>query len=144
MLADTPLAFLERIDEAAERSHAHFQARIAQTAVDPDSAQFIAEADGQVVGHAGGWAPPQARHLTMVFAVYVTPRWRGTGLLARLVDAVAEWSRAGGRPQLELEVVLGNERAIRAYRRLGFVDTGRRPVHPTIPVLREMAMSRTA
>jgi len=144
MLADAPLAFLERIDDAAARPHADYQARIAQVATDPETAQFIAEADERVIGNAGGWAPPGSAGVTMIFAVYVTPKWRGTGVLRQLVDAVAQWSRDSGRPRLELEVVIGNDRAIRAYRRLGFVDTLRRAPHPTIPGLIEMLMSRPA
>jgi GNAT superfamily N-acetyltransferase len=144
MLVDSPLAFLERVDEAAERPYAEFQARIADRASNPDAAQFIADVDGRVVAHAGGWAPPESSGVTMIFAVYVTPAHRGTGLLDRLVDAVAEWSRTMGRPRLELEVIVGNDRAMRAYRRLGFVDTGLRAPHPTIPVLTEMIMSRPA
>ncbi|GAB3968144.1 hypothetical protein GCM10027615_19320 [Plantactinospora veratri] len=80
----------------------------------------------------------------MVFAVYLSPAWRGSGLLASLVEAVADWSRAAGRPELLLEVVVGNDRAVRAYQRLGFVDTGVRVAHPTIPTLRELQMRRTA
>src|SRR5947209_946632 len=115
MLVDSPLAFLERIDEAAARPHADHRARIAQVATGPDAAQFIAEVAGRVVGHAGGWAPPGTAGITMIYAVYVTPAWRGTGLLGRLVDAIAEWSRSTHRARLELEVVVGNDRAVRAY-----------------------------
>jgi len=57
---------------------------------------------------------------------------------------VAAWSRAVGRPELMLEVVTGNDRAVRAYERLGFVDTGERVPHPTIPVLTEQRMRRPA
>jgi GNAT superfamily N-acetyltransferase len=144
MLADTPLAFLERIDEAAARPHRDYAARIASNATGSDSAQFIAESGGRVVGHAGGWAPPDEAGLTIVFAVYVTPRMRGTGVVGRLVDAVADWSRAQGRPLLGLQVIAGNDRAVRAYQRLGFVDTGRRVPHPTLPVLTEQLMVRPA
>ena len=41
-------------------------------------------------------------------------------------------------------MVTGNRRAITAYQRLGFVDTGRRAPHPTIPVLTELVMTRPA
>ncbi|OLB67410.1 MAG: GNAT family N-acetyltransferase [Actinobacteria bacterium 13_2_20CM_2_72_6] len=142
MLVDSPLAFLERIDEAAAKPHAQYQARIALVATDPDSAQFIAEEDGRIIGHAGGWAPSGTGGITLIFAVYVTPARRGTGVLKQLVDVVAEWSRAMGRPRLELEVIVGNDRAVRAYQRIGFSDTGKRAPHPTIPVLTEMVMTR--
>jgi ribosomal protein S18 acetylase RimI-like enzyme len=145
MLADTPLAFLERLDHAAARSHDEFAARIANNASAPDSAQFIAESGGRVVGHAGGWAAPGgAPGMTTVFAVYVTPGLRGTGVVDQLVEAVADWSRTEGRPLLGLEVLVGNERAIRAYQRLGFLDTGTRIRHPTLPFLTEQLMVRPA
>jgi predicted GNAT family acetyltransferase len=80
----------------------------------------------------------------VIFAVYVTPAWRGTGLLGRLVDGVAAWSLECGRPELMLEVVVGNDRAYRAYRKLGFTETGVRVPHPTIPGLTELQMRRKA
>ncbi|GAA4726601.1 hypothetical protein GCM10023263_81040 [Phytohabitans rumicis] len=144
MLADTPLAFLETLAEAAAFPHAEFADRVARNSVGGFCAQFVAEADGRLVGHAGGIASPEEAKLTVIFAVYVTPTRRGTGVLAELVEGVAAWSRDVGRPELLLEVVVGNDRAVRAYERLGFVDTGMRVVHPTIPVLTELQMRRRA
>lgn len=144
MLADAPLAFLETIADAAARPHAEYAARIAYTAVGTDTAQFVADPGGRLVGHAGGTVAPEEPRLTVVYAVYVTPTWRGTGLLGDLIDSVAGWSRACGRPELMLEVVVGNDRAYRAYQRLGFVDTGVRVPHPTIPTLTELQMRRPA
>ena len=43
-----------------------------------------------------------------------------------------------------MEVVVGNDRAYRAYQRLGFTDTGVRVPHPRIPALRELQMRRPA
>jgi ribosomal protein S18 acetylase RimI-like enzyme len=144
MLADAPLAFLETIDEAAARPHVQFRNRLAERVTGPVQALFVAEADGRLVGQAGGYAPPGTVGVTLIYAVYVTPAWRGTGLVGRLVDAVADWSREAHRDILELEVVVGNDRAVRAYQRLGFTDTGLRAPHPTIPVLRELKMTRPA
>ncbi|MDQ7906642.1 GNAT family N-acetyltransferase [Phytohabitans sp. ZYX-F-186] len=144
MLADTPLAFLETLAEAAEIPHAEFAERIAGSAFGHFRAQFVAEVDGRFVGHAGGIMSPDEPKLTIIFAVYITPARRGTGMLEQLVDEVAAWSRSVGRPELMLEVVVGNERARRAYERLGFVDTGIRVPHPVVPVLRELQMRRLA
>ncbi len=144
MLADAPLAFLETIADAAARPHGEFAARVAGTSSGSRMAQFVADPGGRLVGHAGGTVTPEEPGLTVVYAVYVTPSWRGSGLLADLVDAVAAWSRACGRPELMLEVVVGNDRAYRAYQRLGFVDTGVRVRHPTIPALTELQMRRPA
>src|SRR5438552_450888 len=94
MLADAPLAYLERIDEAAQRPHADYRARIAQVSGDPDVAQFIAESDGRIVGHAGGWAPPGSTGVTVLYAVYVSPTWRGGGVVGGLVDRCTPTSSA--------------------------------------------------
>jgi RimJ/RimL family protein N-acetyltransferase len=144
MLADAPLAFLETVAEAAARPHADYAARIAAVSRGAATAQFVADPGGRFVGHAGGTVVPEEPGLTVIYAVYLTPAWRGTGLLGELVDAVAAWSRACGRPELMLEVVVGNDRAYRAYQRLGFVDTGVRVPHPKIPTLRELQMRRPA
>lgn len=145
MLADAPLAFLETIADAAARPHSQYAQRIAATSVGDRAAQFIADpANGPFVGHAGGTVAPDDPGLTVIFAVYVTPAWRGRGVVADLIAAVADWSRAAGRPELLLEVVVGNDGAIRAYERLGFVDTGVRVPHPTVPVLTELQMRRAA
>ncbi|GAA5197917.1 hypothetical protein GCM10023322_70170 [Rugosimonospora acidiphila] len=144
MLADAPLAFLETIDEAAARPHAEFAAKLRERVAGNAQALFVAAADGRLVGQAGGFTPPGTRGVTLVFAVYLAPTWRGRGLLGRLVDAVAQWSLAAGRPELELEVMTGNQRAIRAYQGLGFVDTGLRSRHPVIPVFTELKMRRPA
>ncbi|MET8120232.1 GNAT family N-acetyltransferase [Micromonospora sp. NPDC005291] len=142
MLADAPLAFLETLADAAARPHTEFAARVAYTSAGSSNAQFIADPGGRLVGHAGGTVAPNEPGLTVIYAVYVTPTWRGSGLLGELIDEVAAWSRACGRPELLLEVVVGNDRAYRAYQRLGFIDTGVRVPHPTIPALNELQMRR--
>lgn len=144
MLADSPLAFLETLAEAAERPHAEVTSRVAAVSRGDHTAQFVADPGGRLVGHAGGTVPAGEPGLTVVYAVYVTPAWRGRGLLPALMDEVAAWSRACGRPELMLEVVVGNDRAYRAYQKLGFVDTGVRVPHPRIPALTELQMRRPA
>jgi GNAT superfamily N-acetyltransferase len=120
MLADSPLAFLETLAQAAARPHEDYRRRIAQASTGRGLAQFVADPGGRLVGHAGGTVMPEDRSTTIVFAVYVTPSRRGTGVLDDLVRAVADWSVQVGRPRLMLEVVVGNDRAVRAYERLGF------------------------
>jgi len=144
MLADSPLAFLETLAQAAARPHADYRRRIVQASTGGQLAQFVADPGGRLIGHAGGTVLPEERAATVVFAVYITPAHRGSGVLRELVEAVAEWSVAMGRGELMLEVVVGNDRAVRAYERLGFEDTGVRVPHPVIPGLRELQMRRRA
>ena len=144
MLADSPLAFLETVAQAAARPHEDYRRRIVQASAGRALAQFVADPGGRLIGHAGGTVMPEEPGVTIVFAVYVTPAHRGTGVLADLVEAVAAWSREVGRPELMLEVVVGNDRAVRAYERLGFTDTGVRVPHPVVPALTELQMRRAA
>src|SRR4051812_26488767 len=144
MLADHPLAFLETLAQAAARSHEGYRRRLAQAAHGGELAQFVADPGGRgrLIGHAGGTILPDSPDETVIFAVYVTPAFRGGKVLAELVEAVAAWSRAAGRDRLMLEVVSGNARAVRAYEKLGFEDTGERVPHPVLPVLTELRMRR--
>lgn len=144
MLADSPLAFLETLADAAALPHAEYAARVAQHTAGPTAARFVADAGDRLIGHVGGHAAREEPTLTLLFAVYLTPAHRGTGLLATLIEQAAAWSRSAGRPELMLEVVVGNDRAISAYRRLGFVDTGIRVPHPVLPFLTELQMRRPA
>ncbi|MEV0896768.1 GNAT family N-acetyltransferase [Actinoplanes sp. NPDC049802] len=142
MLADSPLAFLETVAQAAARSHEAYRQRIRKSSFGPETAQFIADPGGPLIGHAGGTVAPGEPACTVIFAVYLTPAYRGGKVLGQLVEAVADWSVAAGRDQLMLEVVCGNGRAVRAYEKLGFADTGVRLRHPTIPALTELQMRR--
>lgn len=146
MLADSPLAFLETLEQAASRPHEDYRRRIAQASSGDLLAQFVAgpPEGGRLIGHAGGVVLTDEPGATVVFAVYLTPAWRGRGMLGVLVDTVAEWSLSLGRRELMLEVVVGNDRAVRAYERLGFTDTGVRVPHPVIPGLQELQMRRAA
>ncbi|GID31567.1 GNAT family N-acetyltransferase [Paractinoplanes brasiliensis] len=145
MLADSPLAFLETLAQAAERSHASYRQRVVQASRGDSLAQFVADpGEGErLIGHAGGTISPDFPGETVIFAVYVTPAHRGGKVVADLIEAVAAWSTSAGRLKTLLEVVVGNNRALRAYEKLGFTDTGERVPHPVIPALTELRMRRS-
>jgi RimJ/RimL family protein N-acetyltransferase len=128
--------------QAAARPHETYRARVAQASRGGQVAQFIADPGGRLIGHAGGTVMPDDPATTVIFAVYLTPAYRGGGVLPDLIDAVAEWSRACGRDELMLEVVTGNDRAVRAYEKLGFKEAGDPVPHPVIPIMSELRMRR--
>lgn len=145
MLADTPLAYLDTVAEHVARPASVWRDRIAGAAQGPERAQFLAIGEkGHLLGQAIGITYDQFPGSTVVVGVYVRPAARGGEVLAGLIGAVAEWSRAHERETLVLEVVEGNGRAERAYQKLGFVRTGRRVPHPVLPGLYEFAMARPA
>ena len=59
----------------------------------------------------------------------VAADWRGRGVGTALVVAAIEWARERGLHKLSLGVFPHNEAAIALYRKLGFVEEGRRVKH---------------
>jgi predicted GNAT family acetyltransferase len=142
MLADTPLAFITTLSEAAATPHSESIGRTARGASGRQVGHFVAEDGKLLVGQIIAVESATDPDVTMLFAIYVSPAYRGTGVLTGLIDATAAWSHECGRKFLELEVVTTNERAARAYRKLGFQSIGRPVAHPTISTLTEQIMSR--
>jgi predicted GNAT family acetyltransferase len=88
---------------------------------------FFGVDDGVPVAMASGifddedCAPDQR----LLVGMWVSPGYRGRGLAAALIGAVADWARADGAGALLLDVALANPAAVRIYARAGFVPTGR-------------------
>jgi GNAT superfamily N-acetyltransferase len=137
-LADTPLAFCERLDDARALADGAWQDRAARGAVGGDSLQLLALDGGGAVGTAKVFVDDGGAWLA---AVYVAPAARGAGLLARLVEPCAAWAREQGQDRLLLEVHEDNPRARAAYARLGFAETGRSRPYPLDPSGRELEMA---
>lgn len=87
---------------------------------------FVGEHDGHAVGLAIGIDFGEGAELV---SMWVAPEFRGTGLTARLIDAVVDWAASAGYSEIRLWVVEGNAAAERAYAKSGFVATGRRQPH---------------
>src|SRR4051812_12012057 len=72
MLADSPLAFLETLAQAAARSHDDYRQRIIRSSAGGSVAQFVADPGPRerLIGHAGGTVLPEEPQVTVVFAVF--------------------------------------------------------------------------
>ncbi len=123
-LEDTPIGFVETFEDAADKTEDDWRARMSNV---PFS--VLAELDGVPVGMASAFLYDERVFLG---AVYVTPDWRGRGVLALLAGQVATWAQAR-TDRLILEVHEANERARTAYARLGFVETGATTDYPLEP-----------
>lgn len=132
------IAFLSTREDELARDDAFWRGRAAAAALSDEAAQFIAEAadDGSLtwVGTATVLirAVGSRNHLGLevtdpradVVGVYLAPEHRGTGILGRLFDEVAEWVAERGIGALHLDVHAENRRAQAAYHKAGFVPTG--------------------
>jgi RimJ/RimL family protein N-acetyltransferase len=84
---------------------------------------FVAEADGEVVGQIFVMA---SRHGFGEIGMMVAKDWRGRGVGTALMEAAIAYARDQGLHKLSLDVFPHNEAAIGLYKKLGFVEEGRR------------------
>jgi ribosomal protein S18 acetylase RimI-like enzyme len=110
-LAEDPDAFSSStvMWTGANDTEERWRARLA------DGPCFIAYADGRPVGMVAGWVVDDETQLT---SMWVAPEARRRGVGRMLIEQVIDWS--AGRP-LSLRVMDGNQAAITAYERQGFV-----------------------
>ena len=67
-----------------------------------------------------GFSTFAAKPLVNVHDVIVVPDWRGHGVAGAMLEAVIQIARERGACKLTLEVLSGNQKALRAYTKLGF------------------------
>lgn len=91
--------------------------------------ELVAEIGGQIVGTAGieqVGAKEKVRHRAE-FGISVDQKYWGLGVGRALTEACAACAKKAGYAQLELNAVAENERALRLYESVGFVEFGRNP-----------------
>lgn len=90
----------------------------------PLSRYWVAEAATTVVASISvvtEWSNFHGGDYWWIQSLYIEPEHRGTGLLEALIEQVSTAARVAGALDLRLYVHGANERAMRAYRRCGFV-----------------------
>jgi len=96
-------------------------------ALSDNSAYFVAEADGQIVGglNLKGGTRAGNRHCA-VLGISVGKGWRGVGVGSQLMAHAIQWARQSGvLKRIELFVFVENEPALHLYEKFGFMIEGR-------------------
>lgn len=96
---------------------------------------WVVEVDGAVVGYvvvALGFSFEFGGRDAFVDELYIAPSHRGRGLGRSAVETAIQGCREMGVATLHLEVEHVKEAAADLYKRLGFVDGGRRLMHLAI------------
>ncbi|RFA23688.1 hypothetical protein B7R25_00335 [Subtercola boreus] len=142
MLADTPIAFGETLATAESLGESTWRER-ARRGENTRGTALVAideAAGGRWVGTMGGYLDPAG---PMLVGVFVSPAWRGatSGVTDALLQRVEEWARTESDALL-LHVHSENSRAIAAYRRRGYVETGRLFPYILNPHQRELEMRK--
>jgi RimJ/RimL family protein N-acetyltransferase len=89
--------------------------------------QFVAEHDGNIIG----WCDIvredyEAEQHCGSLGMGIIPDWRERGIGRQLIEAALRAASAAGFSRVELTVNADNERAIRLYESVGFVQEGRK------------------
>ena len=92
--------------------------------------EILAEIDGKVVGTAG--ISKIGKHAKVKhraeFGIGIDQKYWGLGIGKALTEASIECARKAGYPQLELECVAENQKALNLYRSLSVRELGRNPM----------------
>jgi len=101
---------------------AQMTAHVRNNDVAPDRSPLRLDGDGRVIGL--GLVGLRGRR-AWIGGFGIAPAWRGRGLAQPLVAACLDNARAAGATEIELEVLVGNDKARRTYERAGFREIGR-------------------
>lgn len=87
---------------------------------------WVLEDDGALIGNVSvvkEWSDWNAGYYWWIQSMYLTPPYRGRGLMRSLLQAVQDAARDQGALELRLYVHHENARAITAYHKAGFQDS---------------------
>lgn len=86
---------------------------------------FIAEVDGELVGHITviGENANRIQHRAYI-VIGILQDYVGRGIGRKLFEKVEQWRETAGLTRLELTVMVHNERAIALYKKMGFEIEG--------------------
>ena len=113
------------VEQAAFGVHAWTRAMLASELKREAGTFLIARAaDGEVLGHAVGWA---GAGTSEVLIVAVSPGHRRRGVGRALLGALEASAHAAGAEESWLEVRVGNAGAIALYEASGYARAGTRP-----------------
>ncbi|BCB03746.1 GNAT family N-acetyltransferase [Bacillus sp. KH172YL63] len=125
MLQDSPASFAGSYEEAIKRPDPI--GTVSKRLQDPESHTFGCWFHGQLAGTVTlvREAPLKMRHKASVYAMYVSPAYRGKGVARKLMDAAIALSKEiEGIEQLSITVVTSNESARGLYLSCGFKPYG--------------------
>lgn len=115
-LSDSPRMFGSAVSTELQFAESEWRRRAERPAT------FLATHDGTDVGLA---AVHEFNDHWTVVSMWISPTHRGTGVVDSLMGACEDEMRRAGADHVVLAVMEDNVAGRRAYRRLGFTDTGR-------------------
>ena len=133
--AEHPEVIERAIRRALSEPEAHARYFVVEQLADQSLNQGL-----ELLGHVSvtkEWSDWNDAHYLWITSMYVKPSARGTGAMQALLEAVDDFARSVGAPEVRIYVHKGNHRGTRAWLREGFQDApywmGHRAVSPNEP-----------
>lgn len=95
----------------------------------PNSVAIVAEHEGEIIGMIDFHGRTNRKRIahTGAFGLAVYPKFRSDGIGALLIQTLLDWAEAHPSIQkIGLGVFSTNEKAVKLYQKMGFVEEGRR------------------
>ena len=127
-LAESPDAFGATLEEERAFDEARWRGWASGEGWAGEVATFVADDGDRSVGMATGFHPDDEPMTVHLFAMWVRPDRRRSGVGRELVAAVVRWAAdLPGVDELTLRVTISNESAVRFYASCGFIPTSEEP-----------------
>ncbi len=123
-LVESPLAFGERVEDAARRSDADWDTLAERLAAQTTMAMVVAEREGEPIGMTFVFNDDAHDDGVRIGGMWVAPTCRRQRFGKDLVRLACDWARALGRFTLRLWVGADMTETMAFYRRCGFEATG--------------------
>jgi ribosomal protein S18 acetylase RimI-like enzyme len=95
----------------------------------------LARENDEVIGNVSvirEWSNWSGGYYWWIQSLFIQPEFRGVGLMQKLIDTVKEEAQKGGGLDLRLYVHSTNTRAIKAYRKSGFLESDYRIMRKSV------------
>ena len=120
-LAEAPYAYSTTQEDALQRSDEELGQITHQYASHPNSLTYFAFADQKACGMSACVANSDEVEL---YAVWVAPAYRRTGVGRALIDYGRVWAHSKGAAGIRVGIFEDNPAALAFYRSVGFTDSG--------------------
>jgi GNAT superfamily N-acetyltransferase len=139
MLRDTPMAYLETLDDALARDEAGWRERAPAVGRTPGIRVAAVSASGAWIGSMAGFIEDGVG--PTLGGVYVAPQYRGDGfgVTSALIAVIEDWA-SGYSASIRLDVHEANARARASYLKRGYVETGNTKPYPLDETQLELEM----
>jgi RimJ/RimL family protein N-acetyltransferase len=121
-LRDSPQAFSSTYEDAFARDEEDWNAQADASALGSDRATFVV-IDQEPCGLGAVYRDVSQPEVGELLQMWISAEHRGSLVATELLNEIFKWAALNGFSRIKAGVLKGNSRAIRFYRRFGFVPS---------------------